>query len=420
MALVLWVGCRAAPCEGAACDTSPICGDGVVDAGEACDDGGTWGGDGCDAACAIESGMPEQEPNDAWKTATPADDAPTVDGALPEGDVDCWSFDVGACAAVSARQVGDCAGVLLSLHDPQGARLAVGAPDVDGCSVLEPADQPGARWVEAGRWSVCAAGVNGAEVRGYSLAIEVGSADGLAPPGGGQDLDGDATPDGCDADRDGDGVPDADDNCPTVSNGPDTPPLSLSPAGFVTHWLAAGPFSAGPNDGSCRPSETEFVGESRPLTVVAGDTAGDRRWQNAFTPELFDLLATFGSIDAPREAYALVYLHSDTRQPGNLAVGADDGVVAWLNGAKVLDIGDCQGVTVDQFQADFALAAGWNTLLIKVRDNGGGWGLMARFVDDFGNPILAIEPSLWPGESYVPTQADGDRDGLGDVCDPTP
>lgn len=390
------------------------CGDGVIDAAEACDDAERWGGDGCDPDCGVESGTLETEPNPEWDEATPA--GPTVHGSLTTGDADCWSFAVATCAAIEIREQAPCATSLaLALHDPDGALLAVGAPGDDGCATLDPADQPGARWVREGTWSVCASAVMAAEIRGYALSIATGDATGLEPVGG--DVDDDGTPDTCDADDDGDGVLDGDDNCPEVSNGPDTPPASLSADGFVRHWLGAGPFTTGVTTGECRPSDDALVGEDAAIAPAVGDGPWRAR---VLDGDLFDLLDAYGSVPAPREAYALVYLRSDAARSLSLAVGADDGVFAWWNGARVLDVAGCQGTTADQFTAPVEVAAGWNTLLLKVRDAGGGWSVMARFKDGDGAVVTDLEPSLSAGESWDPGQADADADGTGDACDTAP
>lgn len=384
----------------------PACGDGVVDAGEACDDGENWGGDGCNASCQVESGALEVEPNDRWDA--PNDLGLTVSGALPAGDQDCFALAVPACGAVRATQEGSCSrNVSLFLHDPEGALVAVGAPGADGCAVLDPAEQPAARWISEGKWSLCVEGSLGTEVRDYQLLLETPDPTSLGAPAIGGDIDDDQIPDSCDADQDGDGVANGDDTCPTVSNGPDTPPLQLSANGFVTDWLAIGPFTTGTTTGDCRPSLDTFVGEDRPVSARLGDTVDTFSWTaHLLSVEAFDLLPSYGSVAAPREAYALVYLYSASDRSLTLSVGADDGVFAWWNGIQVLDVSSCQGVNVDQFKAEVAVGTGWNSLLLKIRDQGGGWGLAARFLDATGAVVTDLEPSLEPDASWRPGQDD--------------
>ena len=66
-----------------------------------------------------ESGIPEQEPNDAWNDAQWTTES-LVSGALTEGDVDCFSFDV-LCHTVAVEVLGPCdVPMSLALHDPGG------------------------------------------------------------------------------------------------------------------------------------------------------------------------------------------------------------------------------------------------------------------------------------------------------------
>ncbi len=408
--------------EADACRTRCLpaaCGDGVTDGGEACDDGETWGGDGCDPACQIEAGALEVEPNESPAEASPG--GARLHGALPAGDRDCFVLPVETCGAIEVTEAGPCdPGLLLSLHDPAGALLAVGSAGADGCAHLDPAEQLGARWMEGGDWSLCVEAINGVEARGYTL--DVAAVDGASLPEGPSsgDTDGDAIPDSCDTDADGDGVDNGADNCPTVSNGPLTPALAQTSEGYVTSWLIAGPFTSGVSTGTCRPSADLFVGE--PLVEVSpGDPAGSAVWRPILsTSRLLDFLPYYGGVGAPREAYALIYLYSATARSLTLSVGADDGAFAWWNDALVIDVSSCQGVNADQFTGEVAVVAGWNRLLMKVYDQGGGWGLMARLREADGSAVTDLLPALDATGAWSLDQADGDGDGLGDLCDDTP
>lgn len=397
----------------------PACGDAVVDGGEGCDDGARRGGDGCDPGCQPESGAPEAEPNDDPAAASPVTDGAQVSGALPAGDTDCFVIAIPACGAIQAIQTSGCEyGLILDVYNPDGERVAAGATGETGCAALDPAEEPGARWLEAGDWTICAAALNHADVAGYTLEFSTPDPVAAGLPTTGKDLDSDSTPDSCDADIDQDGIDNADDNCPEVSNGPATPAPALDAEGDIEDWLSNGPFTTGQSSGSCRPSADLFVGEDQPLVALPGDIAGGNAWLIADIPGgLFDLLPFYGGVPAPREAYALSYLYSDAARTLTLSVGADDGVFAWWNGAMVLDISSCQGVNRDQFQAEVEVIAGWNTLLLKVYDQGGGWGLIARLLGADGAPVTDLQPSLHPDEVWTPDQSDQDGDGIGDACD---
>ena len=73
-------------------------------------------------------------------------------------------------------------------------------------------------------------------------------------------------------------------------------------------------------------------------------------------------------------------------------------------------------MVVDKFTADVTLLAGWNRLMLKIYDQGGGWGTFARFLKD-GSPLTGLELSLSSGGDWGFDQTDSDGDGVGDVCD---
>ena len=74
---------------------------------------------------------------------------------------------------------------------------------------------------------------------------------------------------------------------------------------------------------------------------------------------------------------------------------------------------------IDQFQAEVTLTGDWQLLLVKVRDQGGGWGNYTRFLDETGAPMTELEVALSADGGALPA-TDTDGDGTGDACDPTP
>jgi hypothetical protein len=91
----------------------------------------------------------------------------------------------------------------------------------------------------------------------------------------------------------------------------------------------------------------------------------------------------------------------------------------WIDEEVVMEVSSCQGVGQDDFTEEVTLPEGWSRLMVKVYDQGGGWGFMGRFKDG-EDPVLDLEVSLSPDGSWQPDQTDSDGDGLGDVCDPEP
>ncbi len=425
LALLLLVGCPTA--------TEPICGDGELQEGEECDDGGLWGGDGCTHLCTSEDAGGESEPNDEPDDA--GELAGSVYGSLLPGDRDCFAVDVPAAGAVRATvssiEGAGCAfEMLVELIDPEGERATSALPTSDGaCPAIDPATDTWARYLVEGEHVVCVEALLDDVAPTYRLDVAVAdSCADLEPlePDPSQDHEGDGVADVCDPDDDDDGVDDDLDNCPLAPNGPEQPfPWSTADQGFVNLWLLLGPFD-GETPGDCEPSVDDFAdpagdGEAAP---VLGDVVEDLPWFAAHHVPGDSAAINFNAhleATAPREAYAFTWVHAPEARDAVLAIGTDDGHRVWLNGAEVATDVGCHGVATDGFRYPVSLDEGWNRLLIKVFDGGGGWGLIARFYEtDEETQMLDLELSIGGAEPWVDDQGDADGDGLGDFCDPEP
>jgi len=233
------------------------------------------------------------------------------------------------------------------------------------------------------------------------------------------DADADGLADRCDDDDDNDGVLDVDDNCPLLPNGGQPGTMTTQSGGWIHPWLLLGPLE-GVDEGDCYPTEPGPWGDETDPTPSLGDPAGDHVWRALWSQDAtVNILDRMGG-PTPREVFALVYLHNPEARDVVLSLGADDGFKAWIDGELVGETASCQGVTPDQFAYPITLSEGWHRLLVQVRDNGGGWGLAARFLEPGGAPIDDLELSVSPFGSYLADQADLDEDGIGDLCDPHP
>ena len=130
-----------------------------------------------------------------------------------------------------------------------------------------------------------------------------------------------------------------------------------------------------------------------------------------------DFVPDYASVDAPREVYAVTWVFSPEQRALTIGLGPDDGARVWLNGELVQEVSGCQGVVVDKFTEEVTLLEGWNRLLLKVYDQGGGWGTYVRFLDSDGSPVTDLELSLSDSGSWDFDQSDQDGDGIGDICD---
>jgi len=89
-------------------------------------------------------------------------------------------------------------------------------------------------------------------------------------------------------------------------------------------------------------------------------------------------------------AYAQTFVYSPEDQQVGLLVGTDDGSKVFLNGEKVYRFLDVRVAEPDQEIIMLDLKKGWNSLLIKIENNFGGYGFYARLRDL--NNSLKVSP----------------------------
>jgi alpha-mannosidase len=167
---------------------------------------------------------------------------------------------------------------------------------------------------------------------------------------------------------------------------------SLSAGGWLREWLVLGTFPG-------RPSElllASIIVEPA-MHPSTGDRAKGRTWHvhSAAAPYI-DLLGS-PALAGPRNdcaAYAHVYLRSDRPQKAELVFGSDDGCAIWLNGRRVFCREAMRPCVPDDDSVMVDLALGYNRLLVKVEQYGGGWGFAMRVASPGGAPAEGVAYEL--------------------------
>ena len=127
---------------------------------------------------------------------------------------------------------------------------------------------------------------------------------------------------------------------------------------------------------------------------MARDPAGDLGGEN-----VVDLLAAlrFGKGAENAAAYAFTWLDAPEATDAVLALGSDDGVVVWLNGARVHTNLVPRAYAPKADLVPIRLEKGRNQLLLKITQGLGDWAFCVHLEDRSGRPLPRVVPSLGGG-----------------------
>ncbi len=149
--------------------------------------------------------------------------------------------------------------------------------------------------------------------------------------------------------------------------------------GFISTWLASGPYKGGKTAIVHDPEKPDAKDVKWKLVVAAGEVPG-----------FVDLNKELG---APGDCagYLKCQVFSPKEQPAVIQSGSDDGMKIWLNGAVVMDKDVPRSFKLNEDQTKVTLKEGWNQLLVKVVNGGGGWEAAVRIVAPDGTPLPGLK-----------------------------
>jgi len=175
-------------------------------------------------------------------------------------------------------------------------------------------------------------------------------------------------------------------------------------------WWVIGPFDnrGGESNDIAHPVEK---GPARLDAEYTGRRRQKIRWRRCRRPSdlapgaehVIDFREFYGGTNAA--AYALTWIDSDRATDALLALGSDDGVVVWLDAARIHTNLAARAYRSMEDEVPLRLRKGRNRLLVKVTQGGGDWKFCAHLLDTQRNPLRGVRYTLDPG----PTAEKGPR-----------
>ncbi len=164
---------------------------------------------------------------------------------------------------------------------------------------------------------------------------------------------------------------------------------------FIRRWDLIGPFPNPRDQALARrgldivyPPEREFVPEKK----YTGADGRRIRWHRVSASAAgFVNLQTLTPPDLV-VAYAHTRVYSPKERTVTLLLGSDDGAKVFVNGKEVHRVMAIRVAQADQDTVSLPLTKGWNSLVLKIENNFGGFGFYARVIDPAHS--LEFKPSL--------------------------
>ena len=164
-------------------------------------------------------------------------------------------------------------------------------------------------------------------------------------------------------------------------------------ADYITAWEVSGPYAkTGKNGQAC--FDIEFPPETADAKGVKWQIqpAGTDRGR----PWYVDIIRSVGQDNCA--AYLRTNIRSPEEQDVLLELGSDDGLKVWLNGEVIHEANVLRSGAAGEDKVETRLKQGWNALMLKVTNNGGGMGANARVRARDGKRLEGLSVALEPGE----------------------
>ncbi|UCC84430.1 MAG: alpha-mannosidase [Gemmatimonadota bacterium] len=156
----------------------------------------------------------------------------------------------------------------------------------------------------------------------------------------------------------------------------------------IKKWLVSGPIPSG--RGEERVLADQLGGDASSMP-----TLGDEGWVEAETDPFgrLNLNEVFaGQATEWSAAYGHVYVFAPEDRTLLLVADSDDDLVIHVNGQRVWVNEVARGLGTGSDSVTVRLAEGWNSLLLKPLNRGGGFGLLARLSPGAGIELSTVKP----------------------------
>lgn len=153
--------------------------------------------------------------------------------------------------------------------------------------------------------------------------------------------------------------------------------------GYIVDWQYAGPYLGD------QPFDVKFDPE-----VDSGKNVAWKRLSinpQSRRPYMVDFEKVPSMIGDNRAAYLRTNVFSPTAQKVKMVMGSDDGIKVWLNGKVVHANSAGRGLDPNAETVEVHLVEGWNPMLVKVSQGGGGWAAWVSLRNANGDELKGLK-----------------------------